>query len=202
MNLKELEKRDAQKAAKCEQLKKDLEATQEKIAVMNSEIYATLIDSDAADSEKSLNDLAVQMAKVDALEEAIARLSEKANPHYTDEDVFEGFNEYAADFSKQFEKIRAKYLKQADELFKTYREAAELRLVGKEVRRQFASHLVQQLPDLELLGKMPLPTFDYQKQDSKESLNFKAFYDKTKLVQGVPTIALDDNRAFSERILY
>lgn len=202
MNLKELEKRDAQKAAKCEQLKKDLEATQGKIAVMNSEIYATLIDSDEADSEKSLNDLAVQMAKVDALEEAIARLSEKANPHYTDEDVFEGFNEYAADFSKQFEKIRAKYLKQADELFKTYREAAELRLVGKEVRRQFASHLVKQLPDLELLGKMPLPTFDYQKQDSKEALNFKAFYDKTKLVQGVPVRALDDNSAFSEHTLF
>lgn len=202
MNLKELEKRDAQKAAKCEQLKKDLEATQDKIAVMNSEIYATLIDSDEADSEKSLNDLAVQMAKVDALEEAIARLSEKANPHYTDEDVFEGFNEYAADFSKQFEKIRAKYLKQADELFKTYREAAELRLVGKEVRRQFASHLVKQLPDLELLGKMPLPTFDYQKQDSKEALNFKAFYDKTKLVQGVPMRALDDNSAFSEHTLF
>lgn len=202
MNLKELEKRDAQKAAKCEQLKKDLKATQEKISVMNSEIYATLIDSDEADSEKSLNDLAVQMAKVDALEEAIARLSEKANPHYTDEDVFEGFNEYAADFSKQFEKIRAKYLKQADELFKTYREAAELRLVGKEVRRQFASHLAKQLPDLELLGKMPLPTFDYQKNDSKEALNFKAFYDKTNLVQGVPVRALDDNVAFSEHTLF
>lgn len=197
MDIKKLEKLDKDKNARLEQLKEDLQKAESKRDTLNEGLSDLLINGDEKEAERRISEINVQDLKAKKLKEAIVRLEAGHNPYYTDADVYAGFKDYAADYNRQFEKLRAEMVKNLEAAYETRRKIADLRRTAKAVRGTFLEHL-EHKPE-NALNEMPLRTLD-RKAGSKEAVDLKAFYPGFNPLGARPKELNDDDIAIGETL--
>ena len=172
MDIRRLEKLDKDKNVRLAQLQEDLQKAETKRDSLNEGLSDLLINGDENEAERRISFMNVQDLKAKKLKEAIVRLEAGHNPYYTDADVYAGFNDYAADYKKQFDKLLAEYMKNVQAAYEARRKLAELRRNAKAVRMSFAGHLENRPGDI--AAKMPLATINRTK-GSKENIDLRPY---------------------------
>lgn len=192
MNLEKLKELDLKKEQKINKMRADIVDFKKRVDEKKNQLSAIALTSDEKKTDALVNEIAMLEAKINVTEETVKNLIDKKINAYTDEDVYKGFNDYAAEYEKLFYKVRVEYIKHLDEAFDCYKRLAELRREAKQVRNEYARHITNAPGYLNWIQAiMPLSTITRGNKNDKEAINFSAYY---------PNLldAGSDNSAFSD----
>ena len=192
MNLEKLKELDLKKEQKINKMRADIVDFKKRVDEKKNQLSAIALTSDEKKTDALVNEIAMLEAKINVTEETVKNLIDKKINAYTDEDVYKGFNDYAAEYEKLFYKVRVEYIKHLDEAFDCYKRLAELRREVKQVRNEYARHITNAPGYLNWIQAiMPLSTITRGNKNDKEAINFSAYY---------PNLldAGSDNSAFSD----
>lgn len=177
MDLKKINELDLKKENRINSLKSEVVKLNDRADNIRKSLSAVVLTSSDKEVDKLVNELATIEAKIKITNDTINDLMNKSEIAYTDEDVIDGFREYAAEYEKLFYKVRVEYIKHLDEAFDCYKRLAELRREAKQVRNEYARHIANAPGYLNWIQAiMPLSTITRGNVNDKEAIDFRAFY--------------------------
>ena len=193
MNLKKLSELDNKQNTKLSALVEEHKRTLAQCDAMRDKLPQILIDKGQDDADKVAADLTKLIQIADAQEIAIHQLEQKGY-YYTDEDVIDGFTDYAKEYNSQFRKLHSSYIKCLDEAFSVYKKMVELRRSGKGVREEFKYYLA----DKSLMDGIFLDSLDLKNKSSKDSVpNFISYYGDPLSYETIQKVN-DDSSVFGD----
>ena len=193
MNLKKLSDLDNKQNTKLSALVEEHKRTLAQCDALKEKLPQILIDKGQEDADKVAADLTKLTNIADAQEVAINQLEQKGY-YYTDDDVIDGFMDYAKEYNSQFRKLHSSYIKCLDEAFSVYKKMVELRRSGKGMREDFKYYLA----DKSLMDGITLDTLDRKNKSSKDSVpNFISYYGDPNTYETMQKVN-EDSSVFSD----
>ncbi len=151
MEIKKLKELNAKKEKTLKERSAELIRLNNEIRALDVELAKATMEGNEPLQDKIIDDMSKLRKKAEATENVIRKLEAKGNPFFTDEDVLNGFSEYAKAYNKKASGIRRRYEEGISTAYQAIKDNAEMRKEGLAVRDQYKEFLCSESAHFEKL---------------------------------------------------
>lgn len=180
MKLAELEKNEVKKAKALDAALTEARKSRTKLAVLNGKVREALLQENEREAQDLIAEASKEQLRIQALDDNVSILQEKANPYYTDQDVQEGYADYVKTYNAKVAPLKKKYNAAIDEAFNAICEVYELRKTAADVRLEFEKYLLDKDAPLEKLDSIEI-----------DLTGLKSVFRKQCNAKGINVLAVD-----------
>ncbi len=122
--------------------KAEIERCKEDLEKKNAEIQEAILNEDIRKRDALFDDIDRLESRIRVTQSTVEKCQRPENPYFTDEDVQEGWNQYAATYNKKAAAVIRKYKQAIEMMYDAFIENAGMRAEGQKMRDDYNRFLL------------------------------------------------------------
>lgn len=158
MEIKELSKLNEKRQQVFSEKSEELRRAKAELEKRTAELEDAFINGTPQEQDKIQEECLRLQLQVNGLQGAVNKLKQRHNPYYTDQDVLNGYAEYAKTYNGKASALKKKYDSGIETAYKAMMENIELRRSGIAAHDEFKKYLCDesaQMAKLETIAVIP-----------------------------------------------